>query len=139
MALSVGVGLTAPHWPQRWLDRDVGPLHLTRWDTRERYERLGVRRLKRLYPEGGAWAGGESKARLPSLRDASGVRRYIVETRRAEWVHWIACLSWIPAAFFVPWWLTLALAIVTLTVNLIPIAIVRYNRVRLYAEGASGA
>jgi glycosyl-4,4'-diaponeurosporenoate acyltransferase len=140
VGISVGVGLTAPRWPEPWLARDAGPLRLTRWDTRQRYERLGVRWWKRRFPEGGDWAGGESKSRLPDLADEGSVARYIVETRRAEWVHWIACLSWIPAALFLPVWLTAALAAVTIVVNLIPIAIVRYNRLRLYAvmRGSDG-
>jgi glycosyl-4,4'-diaponeurosporenoate acyltransferase len=126
------VGLTAPHWPQSWLRRDSGPLRLTAWDTQERYERWGIRRWKRIYPEGGRWACGESKSRLPDLHDPAAIERYIVETRRAEWVHWVACLSWLPALLFAPWGLVVVLAALTLTVNLIPVGIVRYNRLRLY-------
>jgi len=116
-----------------WLNRDVGPLRLTRWDTQANYERLGVRQLKRLYPEGGEWAGGKSKSRLPNLADSTAVDGYVVETRRAEWVHWIGCLSWLPVTLFAAWGVTLGLGVVTLVVNLIPIVIVRYNRLRLVA------
>ena len=130
--LSVAVGLTAPHWPDRWLSRDAGPLHLTRWATRERYERVGVLWWKRRFPEGGDWAGGESKNQLPDLQDRQAIAGYIVETRRAEWVHWVACLSWLPTLFFAQWWLVLVLAVLTLIVNAIPTSIVRYNRLRLY-------
>jgi glycosyl-4,4'-diaponeurosporenoate acyltransferase len=130
--LSVGVGLTAPHWPARWLSRDSGPLHLTRWDTRQRYERLGVLWWKRRFPEGGDWAGGESKNQLPDLQDRQAITGYIVETRRAEWVHWLACLSWVPVLLFAEWWLVLVLAVLTLMVNAIALMIVRYNRLRLY-------
>lgn len=129
--LSVAIGLTAPHWPDRWLRRDAGPLHLTRFDTRERYERLGVRWWKRRYPEGGAWAGGESKSRLPDLTDRVAVERYVVETRRAEWVHWLSCLTWLPVLLFAPWWVAAALAVITLVVDGVAIGIVRYNRLRL--------
>ncbi len=130
--ISVGIGLTAPRWPSRWLDRDRGPLHLTRFDTRTRYERFGVLWLKRRFPEGGDWAGGESKSRLPALDDPAAVQRYIVETRRAEWVHWLANLSVVPILFFAHWWIFLAFLAVTLVVNGIAIMIVRYNRLRLY-------
>lgn len=130
--LSVGIGLTAPHWPDRWLARDVGPLKLSRWDTRQRYERVGVLWWKRRFPEGGDWAGGESKNRLPDLQNKQAIEGYIVETRRAEWVHWLACLSWLPVMLFAEWWLVLVLAVLTLVVNSIAIMIVRYNRLRLY-------
>ncbi len=129
--ISVGIGLTAPRWPDSWLTRDRGPLRLTRWDTRPAYERLGVLWWKRRFPEGGDWAGGETKSRLPDLDDPAAVGRYIVETRRAEWVHWLSDLSVVPIAFFAEWWIFLAFLIVTIIVNTIAIMIVRYNRLRL--------
>ena len=129
--ISVGIGLTAPHWPASWLDRDRGPLHLTRFDTQARYERLGVKWWKRRFPDGGDWAGGESKSRLPRLDDQAQVQRYIVETRRAEWVHWLANLSVLPILLFAQWWIFLVFLIITIIVNAIPIMIVRYNRLRL--------
>lgn len=131
--ISVGIGLTAPHWPVAWLDRDRGPLHLTAIDTRARYERLGVLWWKRRFPDGGDWAGGQTKSRLPDLADTPAVEGYIVETRRAEWVHWLSNLSVIPIAFFAEWWIFLAFLVVTVVVNSIAIMIVRYNRLRLLA------
>lgn len=138
--ISVGIGLTAPRWPAAWLDRDRGPLHLTRFDTQKRYEQLGVTWWKRRFPDGGDWAGGESKSRLPRLDDPDQVQRYIVETRRAEWVHWLANLSVVPILFFAQWWIFLAFLIITIIVNAIPIMIVRYNRLRLlqYLPGDGG-
>ncbi len=135
--ISVGIGLTAPHWPTRWLDRDRGPLHLTRWDTKHNWERVGVRWWKRHFPDGGDWAGGETKSRLPDLSDPHAIDRYIVETRRAEWVHWLADLSVIPIAFFATWWIFLAFCVITFIVNSIAIMIVRYNRLRLYEVAQS--
>ncbi len=129
--VSVGVGLTAPKWPAAWLDRDRGPLHLTRLDTRRNWERVGVGWWKRRFPDGGDWAGGESKSSLPALDDPTAIERYIVETRRAEWVHWLANLSVIPIAFFAEWWIFAAFTVITVIVNAIPIMIVRYNRLRL--------
>lgn len=132
--ISVGIGLTAPHWPVSWLDRDRGPLRLTAADTRARYERLGVLWWKRRFPDGGDWAGGQTKSRLPDLADPAAVEGYIVETRRAEWVHWLSNLSVIPIAFFAEWWIFLAFLVITVIVNTIAIMIVRYNRLRLLAH-----
>ena len=59
------------------------------------------------------------------------MQRYIVETRRAEWVHWLANLSVLPILLFAQWWIFLVFLIITIIVNAIPIMIVRYNRLRL--------
>lgn len=136
--LSVLIGMTAPRWPARWLRRDVGPLHLTGLETQQRYERFGVRWLKRHYPELGATFGGESKSRLPDLTRPDSVERYVVETRRAEWVHWLSCLTPLPVLLFAPLWIVGLLGVITLAINGIAIAIVRYNRLRLLARSASG-
>lgn len=134
VGLSVLIGMTAPRWRARWLARDAGPLRLTSLETRERYERLGIAWLKRHYPELGSWFGGRSKSRLPDLADPAAVDRYIVETRRAEWVHWLSCLTPLPVVLFAPLWLFGALGLITLAINGIAIAIVRYNRLRLTTQ-----
>ncbi len=135
--VSVGIGMTAPHWPRAWLDRDRGPLRLTRFDTRSGWERVGVRWWKRRFPDGGQWAGGQSKSLLPRLDDPAAVQRYIEETRRAEWVHWLANLGVVPIAVFADWWIVLGFAVITVVVNGIAIMIVRYNRLRLLESVAS--
>ncbi len=120
------------HWPNAWVDRDIGLLRMTRWDSLPGYERVGILWWKRNFPEGGNWAGGKSKNRLPDLADITAINGYIRETRRAEWVHWISCLSWLPTLLFATWWIVLVLAVLTIILNGIPIAILRYNRKRLY-------
>lgn len=132
--LSVLLGMTAPRWPRRWLRRDAGPLRLTAMETRSRYERAGIGWLKRHYPELGSWFGGESKSRLPDLSDPTSVDRYVIETRRAEWVHWLSCLTPLPVRLFAPMWIVAALWAITLAINGIAIAIVRYNRLRLLSH-----
>ena len=105
---------------------------MTRWDSLPGYERVGILWWKRNFPEGGNWAGGKSKNRLPDLADITAINGYIRETRRAEWVHWISCLTWLPTLLFATWWIVLVLAVLTIILNGIPIAILRYNRKRLY-------
>lgn len=128
--LSVAIGATAPRWPARWLARDRFPLRLRPWETPAAYRRLGVPRLARRLPELGATFGGTSKARLPG-RDAASLRAYLVEVRRAEWVHALSMLTWIPLAAFNPWWMTAAFAVIVTAVNLPFLAVLRHNRVRL--------
>lgn len=136
--LSVLIGMTAPRWPARWLRRDAGPLRLTAWETRGRYERAGVGWLKRHYPELGSTFGGESKSRLPDFADPAAVERYAVETRRAEWVHWLSCLTPLPVLLFARLWIVAVLGAITFVINGIAIVIVRYNRLRLLGEQRSG-
>lgn len=137
VGLSVLIGMTAPRWPRRWLGRDVGPLRLTAWESRERYERVGIAWAKRHYPELGSWFGGRSKSQLPDLADPAAIERYVVETRRAEWVHWLSCLTPLPTLLFAPVWIVAALGAITLVINGIAIAIVRYNRLRLLAHATT--
>ena len=130
VTLSVLIGATAPRWPSRWLERDRGILHLTRLDTPRIYRRLGIHSIKDRLPELGAIFGGQSKDQLPGS-EAEQLALYARELRRAEWVHWISMLTWIPLAFFNPWWLTLAFAIAVILGNVPFALIVRYNRMRV--------
>lgn len=132
IALSVIIGASAPRWPDTWLQKDVGPLHFNRFDTRSRYRKIGVTRLARTLPELGSVFGGQSKKALPGLT-IEDLGAYLVEVRRAEWVHWLTLLVWLPLIFFNPWWLTLVFALIVISGNTIYIAILRHNRLRLTA------
>lgn len=127
-AVAFLAGLIAPRVPAAWLRRDALPL--TRWDTLARYRAMGIPRLARRLPELGGALGGRSKATLPGTSD-DALAGYLVEVRRAEWVHLVSALSWLPLAWFNPWWLTLAFAIAVIAINLPFLAILRHNRLRL--------
>jgi glycosyl-4,4'-diaponeurosporenoate acyltransferase len=126
------VGATAPRWPDPWLQHDRGPLRLTAWDTPQRHRRLRVAHLVRTLPEGGAWFGGTSKARLPGT-DPASLGDYLLEVRRGEWVHWLSMLSVVPVLLIGPWWLGLAFAGVVVVVNGGFVLVLRHNRMRLLA------
>ena len=130
--VAIVIGGSAPRWPDRWLQRDRGPLRLTRLDTVDRYRRIGIGWWARVLPEGGSWLGGESKSALPG-RDAESLRHYLVEVRRGEWVHWLMMFAWVPLIFFNPWWLTLLFAVIVFFVNLLFLLVLRYNQLRLTA------
>lgn len=128
---TVSVGVWAPRWPDAWLSGDRGPLRLTRLDTVPGYRRLGVRQWSRRLPElGGLF--GISKRVLPG-RSRDELTGYLLEVRRAEWVHWLSLLPLVPLAVFNPWWLWLLFAVISVGVNVPFLAILRYNRVRLLA------
>ena len=137
VALSVLIGAVAPRWSAGWVSRDRGPLHLTRLDTPRTYRRIGIHGIKDKLPEFGSIFGGQSKGQLPGS-EAEQLALYARELRRAEWVHWISMLTWIPLAFFNPWWLTLAFAIAVIAVNAPFVLTLRYNRIRILRIAGRG-
>ena len=128
--LSVLIGATAPRWPDRWLDHDSFLTRPARWETAAFYRRLGAARLATRLPELGAMFGGRSKRDLPQ-RDLASLEIYLVEVRRAIWVHSLSMLTWLPLLALNPWWLSLAGAIIATGVNLPFLIILRGNNVRL--------
>ncbi|CAN5270623.1 hypothetical protein BH18ACT4_BH18ACT4_01300 [soil metagenome] len=104
-----------------------------RWESDGRFyrERLGVRRWKDRLPEAGAlFAGGFSKRALRSTR-RDDLERFGVETRRAEWAHWLIMAA--APVFFLWnwWWVDLIMVAYALAANLPCVAVQRYNRARL--------
>lgn len=97
------------------------------------YERLGVRRWKRLLPDAGGAFGGRRK-RLFGPRGTGGREVLAREVDRAEAVHWcLVVVQWVPAFWLGPlWWLGPAYAI---GANLPFIVVLRYVRARLTALG----
>ncbi len=128
--VSIGVGATAPRWPDAWLDRDPFPLRLAPWESVRWYRRVGVSRLAGWLPELGATFGGRSKSALPG-RSRVDLVGYVREVRRAEWVHWISMATPIVLFAVNPWWLALAFLIVVIGVNAPFILILRNNRLRI--------
>ena len=127
---TAAVGAMAPRWPRHWLARDRGPLRLRSFDTPALYRRIKASWLAAHMPELGAACGGTSKKQLPGT-DAQSLTNYLIEVRRAEWVHWLACTPVIVLYFFNPWWLALLWTLFVCLVNGIFIVILRFNRIRL--------
>ena len=128
--LSVLIGATAPRWPERWLRSDVWITRPWRWETPSVYRRLGAAQLAARLPEFGGVFGGRSKNEIPG-RDLASLEAYLVEVRRAMWVHYFSMLTWLPLLFFNPWWMTLAGALIAVVANLPFLVILRGNNLRL--------
>ncbi|MGQ0803847.1 MAG: hypothetical protein ACT4PI_08290 [Actinomycetota bacterium] len=97
-----------------------------------RYERvLRIKWWKSLLPEAGdLFKGGFSKRRM--LRhDRAYLERFVVETRRAEFTHWLIMAA--TPFFFLwnPWWLGLAMLAYGVVANVPCLLTQRYNRARL--------
>ena len=130
VGISVGMGAWAPRWPSSWLARDVFPLTRMPWETPAFFRRLGVPRLARRLPEMGDTFGGASKAALPGTQP-DDLAAYLVEVRRAEWVHWASMVGTAVLFAFNPWWLALAFVIVVALGNLPFVLVLRNNRFRI--------
>lgn len=128
LVLSLVVGLLANQLPERWLRRAAPPQRplaaAAAWPP-------GIRHWKRWIPDAGpALPGGIRKASL-ARRDPKLLLRLMLETRRAELVHW---LLW-PAGLLTTLWLEPSGVLVNLgfaTIFNVPCLLLqRYNRRRL--------
>ena len=130
IAVSVLIGMTAPRWPRTWLHSDALVLHRLPWETPTFFRRLRVTKWAARLPELGGTFGGQSKDTLPG-RTAEALEAYLVEVRRAEWVHWGSVLGSLLLFTFNPWWLATAFVLAVSLGNLPFLLILRNNRVRI--------
>jgi hypothetical protein len=130
VAISVGIGAWAPHWPARWLTTDRFPLTVFWFEKAHHYRKFRVAKLRARLPEMGQVFGGKSKGALLGS-DLESLDRYLQEVRRAEWVHILSCLSALPLFLINPWWLALAFLIAVVLVNSVFLIVLRHNRLRL--------
>jgi glycosyl-4,4'-diaponeurosporenoate acyltransferase len=134
--ISVVIGLAASRVPDRALSSDTW-LTAIRPAEREgrRWEHLGVRRWKDALPEAGGLFGGSSKSHLAGR---GAVERQLIETRRAEWVHWALLCCGPLFALWNPAWLTAVMVAFGLAMNAPFIAVQRFNRARLLRVAERG-
>jgi len=118
--------------PTRWFARDTWLTRERSWERRgRRYRSLRINSWKDRLPEAGAlFAGGMSKRRIPTGA-AGGLARLVVETRRAEWGHWLAAAGSLLFVLWNPPAIAAVMVVYGLAVNAPFIAIQRYNRLRV--------
>ena len=129
---SLLVGGLANRLPQANLRRDNGLTRLQPWEQRHCYEqRLAIRCWKGLLPDAGpALPGGRAKSGLVQ-RDQLALEQLVVETRRAELVHWALWPFWIVTSLWLPPLGVLLNLVFASLFNLPCLAVQRYNRLRL--------
>lgn len=127
--LCVAVGYAGHRLPTSALQRDtwLTALHPVERDGGP-WLRLGVRRWKDALPEAGGFFGGISKRHLGS---ASDVERLVLETRRAELVHWTLAATGPLFALWNPPGLAAFLVAFAVAFNAPFIVVQRFNRARL--------
>ena len=128
--LSVLIGSTAPRWPDRWFRVSRGPLTWRLPGESAAFARASRGRWAQRLPELGDMFGGVSKKHLPG-RDLEALREYAAQVRRAEWVHLLSILTFVPMVWVNPWWLTVVFAAVAVVINLPFLVVLRHNRTRL--------
>jgi glycosyl-4,4'-diaponeurosporenoate acyltransferase len=123
---SVIVGLVAHLVPRHLFERDSWITRSRPWERGGRaYEQVRIRQWKDHVPEVGA-------KRALRGRSRSSLECFILETRRAEYVH-LAIAAITPVfALWTPPLLMVAMVTYAVAANVPCIAIQRYNRARLY-------
>src|SRR5690349_19060265 len=87
-AWSVVVGITVHLVPARVFTHDTWLTRLRPFERDGRlYERVRIRRWKDRLPEAGALFSRDGSKRALPGRSRAGLERFVLETRRAEYVH----------------------------------------------------
>lgn len=130
LVFQLGAALLGNRLPARLLNAKW--FSARRFETERFYRRLtGVHRWKHLLPDGGAaHKKGFAKRRLQSA-DAAYLREFILESKRAELVHWLAILPFWVFGLWGPPVVIPIMFVYALAVNLPCIIAQRYNRPRL--------
>jgi glycosyl-4,4'-diaponeurosporenoate acyltransferase len=132
-AASTAVGLTANRLADERFAEDGWLLRIRPWerDGRVYADRLRIKAWKGHLPEAGHWfAGGFDKKHL-GRGERGHLEQFVVETRRAEWTHWVLLLVSPLFLLWNPWWLGLVMIAYAIVANGPCILIQRYNRCRL--------
>lgn len=100
------LGIPAIHLAIAWFceqlkdERFIRPLPDSILTASKLYEKLFlIRHWKHLLPDGAPWFNGFPKKKLQSTEPAY-LRKFILETRRGEFSHWI---QWIAITSFIAW------------------------------------
>jgi glycosyl-4,4'-diaponeurosporenoate acyltransferase len=137
--LHLAVSRLAIHIPESLVVRDNWLTKPRSWELDGHLYRdwVGIRKWKRLLPDGGPWVGGFSKKRLHE-RNHRYFEQFILETRRAELAHW--CMLGCFPIFFLwnPLWARWVMGIYAVSANLPCILAQRYNRLTLHRVAYSG-
>ena len=113
--------------PESWLYRERD------WERNGKpyLDLLRIKTWKRFLPDGAAVSrSGFRKKHLGSL-DSEYIRRFILETCRAELTHWVIFVFSIVFFIWNDWWIGMIMVAYAFVVNVPCIVTQRYNRIRL--------
>jgi len=130
LVLQFGLAWMILRLPARWFDRRPGKLSARR-ETRFYEQFLRVKTWKHRLPDAAPWFRGGFAKRELKAADDDYVRRFILETRRAELCHWLALGGVFLFLIWNPWYAWLGNVVYAVLGNLPCIVAQRYNRSRL--------
>jgi glycosyl-4,4'-diaponeurosporenoate acyltransferase len=131
-AISATAGYVGHRLPAACFEHDGSLTRRRAGEVIQTYERtLRIKRWKDRLPEAGALFRGGFRKRELATGDRAHLERFVVETRRAEHVHWWILVTGPLFLLWNPWWLGLAMVAYALAANIPCIAVQRYNRLRL--------
>ena len=133
LVINLGVGMSTARMqpnsfnPQSWLYRQ------RIWERGGKIykARLKVKKWKRLLPAIAAVVKGGFRKKHLGNADAAYVQRFILETCRAEFTHWVIFLFSLIFFLWNDWWIGLIMVAYGLATNMPCIVTQRYNRMRL--------
>jgi glycosyl-4,4'-diaponeurosporenoate acyltransferase len=133
LVINLGVGMSTARMkpdsfnPQSWLYRQ----RIWERGGKTYKARLKVKKWKRLLPAVAAVVKGGFRKKHLENADAAYVWRFILETCRAEFTHWVIFLFALIFFLWNDWWIGLIMVAYGLATNIPCIITQRYNRIRL--------
>lgn len=133
IAWSFLVGFIGHCLPLSWLLKDTPITQLYNWlDSQDRYEKLlKIKWWKDKLPDAGQFFPRGIAKSLQGKCSILNLQRQIIETRRAEYVHWCIWLFWIPTILWMPIKGVLISCLFATAFNLPCLLVQRYNRLRI--------
>lgn len=113
--------------PESWLYRE----RLWERDRRIYQSLLRIKTWKGLLPDGAAVSKSGFRKKHLGNPDAVYIRRFILETCRAELTHWVIFVFSVVFFIWNDWWIGMIMIAYGLVVNMPCIVTQRYNRIRL--------
>lgn len=131
--LQVTAALICTHLPDRFFDYTAFFYRTHHWEKDgENYQKwFRVRCWKKHLPDGGSLVkGGFEKKKLVSF-SKNNLDKYLLESCRAEMIHWLSILPFWVFGFFTPNVVIFYMLLYALVINMPCIIAQRYNRPRI--------
>ena len=133
LLIHLTAGYVGARLPSSLFTHDTGIFRTRHWENQGRWYQkvLKIKHWKKRIPDAGrAYGQNASKKKLESI-NIDYLKKFALETRRAEWTHWIQILPAPIFFLFNEWYIGIFMIVYAFTVNLPCIITQRYNRPRL--------
>ena len=133
LAIHLGVSLLALQIPDHYFSRKNAWFNSFKWEKDGQFweDSLHIRQWKDALPDSSSIFTTAFNKKKVARSDKATLEKFVIETQRAEWTHWVSML---PAPLFFIWnpvWAGWLMILYALIANLPFIIIQRYNRPRL--------